>query len=263
MNVLISATNAFCEWMKLDLPRIPSPDGKRIGTQSIVTDANTVSWQVHAVQRRDALKGSTRDVIAVEARSRYAIVFSNPVFETEQDFINELEQRWCLESVHMSVDSGAITEDLVEPMINRFHQIPMELIWVRNTDLSVNAHVSDTEQWLQSYYEKYGVNTLNQEQEFELGVHVNQFHKKVKVPNGYEKFYPMSRMLDDWLYRFANSLSQWDYPNTSEGDFPSPYLLQGVPKSKKMPVNIADLSENTLPDNVVSLEAARKKQKLK
>ncbi|MET4693593.1 hypothetical protein V5J35_003677 [Endozoicomonas sp. NE40] len=69
MDILLSGTNAFCKYLNIDPPRIPSPDGKRIGTQPIQTTQDTMAWQCHAAKRQSSA-GEMIDVIVVEARSR-------------------------------------------------------------------------------------------------------------------------------------------------------------------------------------------------
>lgn len=49
-TVIISVTNAFSKWLKLDLPRFPSPDGKRIETQLLLTNEFQVGWQCHVIK---------------------------------------------------------------------------------------------------------------------------------------------------------------------------------------------------------------------
>ncbi|MFT4927373.1 MAG: hypothetical protein ACI8WB_003480 [Phenylobacterium sp.] len=49
MRIIFSACKTFTKWMKIDLPRIESPDGKRIGCQPLISDENTLSWQFNAI----------------------------------------------------------------------------------------------------------------------------------------------------------------------------------------------------------------------
>lgn len=69
-----------------------------------------------------------------------------------------------------------------------------------------------------------------------------------------ESFIPMSRMVDDWLFRFARGLSEWIYPETSAGDFPNPFLFGAA-------TLIGQEASLALPDNVVSLDEVRKRKK--
>ncbi|WP_257274591.1 MULTISPECIES: hypothetical protein [unclassified Endozoicomonas] len=257
LEVLISATNAFCKHMKVDLNRLPSPDGKRIGTQPIASGNNVIAWQVHAVKGYRNRKRYT-DVIAVEARSRYAILFSNPMFSDLDEFAERFTNRWVRESIHMAMESGATTEEQAQSMYDQFLDMEKEIRFVRNTDLSVNGHVADAEQWLSQSYEQYGLEQLDESEEIGLGMHrINCVHKKARLFPGarqMERFIPMSRMVDDWLFRFAKGLSVWAYPETPHGDFPNPF-----------PAATATVIEQdaplALPDNVVSLDEVRKRKK--
>ncbi|WP_067586059.1 hypothetical protein [Endozoicomonas ascidiicola] len=261
LQVIFSATNAFCKYIKEDLARLPSPDGKRIGTQPITTDANTISWQVHAIKGVGRRRNYT-DVIAVEARSRYAILFSHPQFSSLEDFVKRFGRRWANEGVDMAVESGATVEEQVQTMFDQFLAIEKEMFFCRNTDLSVNGHVSDADWWLSGSYENYGHNILTEPEETWLGMErINCVHKKAKPFPGakhQESFIPMSRMVDDWLFRFARGLSQWDYPQTPDGDFPNPFPISTGTDEKRAVVK--KVESYPVPDNVISLDEARKRK---
>ncbi|MGO0308708.1 hypothetical protein ACTL6P_19295 [Endozoicomonas acroporae] len=256
LEVLISATNAFCKYMKVDLDRLPSPDGKRIGTQPIASGDNVIAWQVHAIKGYRNREGYT-DVIAVEARSRYAILFSNPMFSDLDEFAERFTKRWARECIHMAIESGATTEAQAQTMYDQFLDMEKGIRFVRNTDLSVNGHVADAEQWLSQSYEDYGVEQLDESEEIGLGMHrINCVHKKARAFPGakpMERFIPMSRMVDDWLFRFARGLSEWAYPETPDGNFPNPFpAVVATVIGQKAPL--------VLRDNVVSLDEVRKRK---
>ena len=258
LEVLISATNAFCKYIKVDLHRLPSPDGKRIGTQPIASDENVIAWQVHAVKGYRDREGCT-DVIVVEARSRYAILFSNPMFTDLDDFADRFTRRWIRECIHMAIESGATTQAQAQTMYDQFLDMDKAIRFVRNTDLSVNGHVADAEQWLSQSYEHYGLEQLDESEEIGLGMHrINCVHKKARpFPDAkqMERFIPMSRMVDDWLFRFAKGLSEWAYPQTPSGDFPNPFPAAAATATRQE-------RSSALPDNVVSLDEARKRKKV-
>ena len=200
------------------------------------------------------------DVIVVEARSRYVLLFSNPGFDSLEAFSDRFRKRWAEECVHMAIESGAVTREEARGMFDQFLDTPMQMLFCRNTDLSINGHVSDAQQWLLQSYEHYGIDVLDNSNEFGLGRQINQLRKKAKPFPGarrQESFLPMSRMVDDWLYRFARGMSQWSYPDTVDGDFPNPYQFVGQAGKKKVPA-ISDLLKASRPDNVIDLAEARK-----
>ena len=262
MDILFSASNAFCKYLKADVGRLPSPDGKRIGTQPVQTTQDCMAWQCHAVKRQSSL-GEKVDVIAVEARSRYVLLFSAPEFDSQQSFFKLFRKRWAEECVHMAIESGAVTSDVANEMFEQFQNTPIRAMFCKNTDLSINGHVSDAQQWLLQSYEHYGVEHLDREEEFGLGRHINQFRKKAKPFPGakrQESFLPMSRMVDDWLHRFARGLSEWSYPNTQDGNFPNPYQLESLQGCGHFSPTVDNLIGESIPDNVVDLADARRKK---
>lgn len=221
MRLLISVTNAFAKWLKLELERMPSPDGKRIGTQPLVSDEETLAWQCHVVRAHNRAVSGT--VIAVEARSRYTLLIPFDAPPTAAEFQGALRRRWAVELVHLLLEHGVFGEDAVPELFGQFNGTPMAFQWYRNTDLSVNGHVADAEQWVLEAFEKYGVTHFDEGEAMWLGQHINQFFKRAKVNGKRGAFYPIPRFLDDALYRFAKGLAPHPYPDTPRGDFPSPY----------------------------------------
>ncbi|MBL4909204.1 MAG: hypothetical protein JKX78_04120 [Alteromonadaceae bacterium] len=224
MKVIISASNDFMKWLGLDLPRISSIDGKRVGTQTITSDESTLSWQCQAL--REHSRSQVATVIAVEASSRYCIIFPNLVKMTMAEFEQELKRRWLKEALIMAVESGAVDSTDTHVMKKQFIDTTMAFTWFKNTDLSVNGHVADTEQWIRSGLVLHRINSLGEIEAFELAFDINKMRKKVKISTQkrlHQSFVPVARLLDDALFRFAQGLSADKYPNTDTGNFPSPY----------------------------------------
>jgi len=254
MEVLIGASNAFIKWMKLDLPRIPSIDGKRIGTQPITSTASSVAWQCHALLEHS--RATIATIIAVEARSRFCIIFSNMTQLSIAEFEQQLKNQWLREVLFMAHASGAVddNEKELEQIGQQFIATKMDFNWVKNTDLSVSVHVSDVEQWIRSTSSLNRANHLGPQETNELAYHINTQRKKAKQPphKKMASFIPVSRLLDDGLFRFANGLSNDHYPETALGNFPSPY-----PQQNSQPQVSLIKSKETLPANVVCLDKFR------
>ncbi len=265
MELLISATNALNKWMKLDLPRIPSQDGKRIGTQTLHSDANSLAWQCHVLTNsHDSHRGT---VIAVEAYSRYVIIMPNLQPLSKDEFAEELLTRFGNEVIHHMLAAEAISEEQVPEVMAQYMSTPKVFSWVRNTDLSVNGHVGDAEKWVRQSTERSNVSNYSKENAISLGIHINQMKKCVTLPNKKRvKFYPVSRIVDDGLFRFAKGLSADRYYHTKPGDFPNPYDIEHIePHTKQVQTtttNNKDIPEQ-LPDNVVSLAQFRAKKQSK
>lgn len=252
MNVLLSVSNALAKWLKQELPRIPSADGKSIGTQPLHSDEQSVAWQCHIVNPKRYPGYRTAMIIAVEAQSRYTILLPVESRLSQEELEKLLITRWAKEIVHLAVEAGEIENEQVEEIFEQFLLSPIHIQWYRNTDLSVNGHVSDAEQWVLQTLEEYKLDQLDEIEAITLGAHINRMYKRVKTGGVRSApFVPTKRFLSDALYRFGKTLSPWRYAHTPAGDYPNPYE-KTVTQRKA-----TDPAEN----NVVSMDEFLRKRK--
>jgi len=249
MKIQISASNALCKWMKLDLARITSVDGKRIGTQTLTTDAETFAWQCHVIKNNAQSHYGT--VIAVEARSRYVMIFPNLAPPTQAEFEELFLGRLFIEMVNLMLHSDSIEESVADIVTTQFTRETEVFCWFKNTDLSVNGHVSDTDSWIRQSAQDNDVTAYNDDEAYGLSMHINEMRKRIASEGRNKRFIPVARMLDDALFRFAKGLARDSYPDTPNGHFPSPYPKR-IENSKQEPKKI--------PDNVVCLTSFRKQK---
>ncbi|MGL6160875.1 SEC-C metal-binding domain-containing protein [Microbulbifer sp.] len=222
LTVVISATKALEKWLGREIPRMPSPDGKRIGTQPLVTDSRTVSWQCHVIENKPG--SGLYTAIAVEAHSRYTILLPFEGRASLKEFWAALEKNWSEQLVHHMREGGFIEKAQARKVFEKFLHSPLKVHCYRNTDLSVNGHVTDAEQWVKESFEEYGIDRFEREEACGVGMHINQMFKRAKNPEGVqETFYPVPRFLADGLYRFTRGLATADFPGTPRGDYPNPY----------------------------------------
>ncbi|MFD1006788.1 MULTISPECIES: hypothetical protein [Oceanisphaera] len=221
MNITISVSNALARWLSLSLPRIPSADGKRIGTQPLSTGFDRVSWQCHLLEHGNDRLQPYHTIVAMEAYSRYVIFlpFMAPPSQIELEQV--LLERWGNEALHLAVDSGAITDDELPLMVDAFTHQHCHTHWVNNYDASINGHITDARAWFMQTLEQEGLAYLEEEHCYSLAMHINQLYKKIGTSKA--RFRPMVRLLDDTLFRFGSGLAATEYPQTKVGDFPCPY----------------------------------------
>lgn len=204
MKIIISGSKALNKWLNLDLPRLPSPDGKRVGTQPLVTDSDTISWQCHVVQ--NYYKQGAYTVIAVEAYSRFTLLMPFDVAPTQEEFEQRFCDHWARVLVSLMVEHGEIDRDQGAEFFSQCKQKMVNIGWWRNTDLSVNGHVSDAEQWVKQTIDDRHVDALSVEEAFDLAMHINQFFKNAKDKQGRkQRFYPIPRFIEDGLFRFFSA----------------------------------------------------------
>ena len=78
--------------------------------------------------------------------------------------------------------------------------------WVRNTDMSINGHMSDTEQWVKQMLADYDLQYLNEEDATGLAHHINSLQKRAnKGQSSTKKFIPLDRFIDDGINRFIGT----------------------------------------------------------
>lgn len=223
MNLIFSISNAMSRWLKVSLPRLPSHDGKRIGTQKLHTDTTQVAWQCHVISHGPR-SNPYFTVIAMEAYSRYVILLPFDRVPNQAEFEQMLLERWGNEALHLALDSGAIHDDELPLMVEAFTHHPCQSRWVNNTDLSIQAHISDAGLWLKDALAQDGLDFLDDNHCYGLGMHINGLQKKIASVSS-KKFRPMVRLLDDTLYRFGDGLAKDAYPHIKMGNFPCPYPL--------------------------------------
>ena len=254
MKIIISASNALNKWLQLDSPRMPSPKGRQVGVQKVTSNAQHITWQCHVIQNTyGSVYNRLHTVIAIEPFSRYTLLLPFDFPPSKKELEDDLIDRWGNEYLNLMIKHLVISKELIPLVIEQFEQEHKEIIWYRNTDLSVSGHVSDAEQWVHSYIDQHNIDQLNNDNALDLGHHINNQFKRVKNSQGRkEKFHPIPRFLDDGLFRFAKGLAQCDYDDAHRGNFPMPWKTEQA-------IAIKETLENELPDNVVSLADFRKK----
>ncbi|MBO1519470.1 hypothetical protein [Oceanisphaera pacifica] len=234
MDITISVSNAVARWLSLSLPRLPSADGKRIGTQALTTNFNQLAWQCHLLEHGPA-SNPYHTVVAMEAYSRYVMFlpFATPPSQAELE--QTLLERWGNEALHLAIESGAITDNELPLMVDNFSHQHNDILWVNNYDASINGHISDARAWFMQALIDEDRHYLDGDTCYGLARHINQLYKKVGGSKG--RFRPIVRLLDDALFRFGSGLSVNAYPNTKVGDFPCPY------PAPKLPSNVVNFSD--------------------
>ena len=208
-TIIFSASNALCKWLKLDLQRLPQPDGKQVGVATLVSDRNTISWQVHVIYT-DSWRQKTT-VIAVEANSRFTLLLPFDTQLSQEGLEKAILEQWANELVSLMVKQGEISRKDTARVFTRFYQQTQNVEWYRNTDLSVNGHVIDAEQWVKDTLNGRGLDALDEEMALSLSWHINSMQKSAKGKNANKRrFYPVPLFVEDGLYRYARTLFEQD-----------------------------------------------------
>lgn len=228
LDVIISTSNALCDWLREDLQRIPSQDGAHIGQQPLRSDEHTVSWQCHLVTAGSPIYGGT--VIAVEARSRYTLLLPFERVPSREQLEKALLQRWIKEVSYMAVTLAAVADPQMEAIFEQFLRCPITLYWYRNDDPALNESLHVAEQALKDTLSEYRLEVLDEVETSSVGLHLNRLLNRGNVnASAPQPHSPYERFLADALFRFARGLAETVYPDTPDGDFPNPYTNPVAP----------------------------------
>ncbi|MAN52541.1 MULTISPECIES: UPF0149 family protein [unclassified Marinimicrobium] len=222
MFVHVAATKALEKWLGGTFDRLPSPDGKRVGTQPLITNADLISWQCHVIENRPG--SGLYTAIAVEAHSRFTLLLPYSQRPSPEKFWVDLVEAWVGNLFELMVEGGFVDDDQFEQVVQNFTERAAGMVYVRNTDPSVNGHVTEAEQWVRETLAHEQLAQLDPEQAFALGRYISDLPKTAKTPEGKkERFDPVPRFMDDGLYRFGSGLAPHPFVDTPEGEFPNPY----------------------------------------
>lgn len=200
--IIFSVSNALCKWLKLDLPRFPVTVGQQPGIQPLVTDDETISWQCHVIFTDSWRERAT--VIAVEAHSRFTLLLPFDIKPTQAQVEQRLCECWAEELVSLMIKYGDVSRDKAPRIFTHFHERTQQIEWVRNTDLSVNGHVNDAEQWVKEVLADRGLDALDEDLALDLAWTINTQEKRAKQPNGKKRiFYPPALFVEDGMFRFV------------------------------------------------------------
>ena len=150
MSLLFGASNSLAKWLKADLPRLPSLDGKQAGVNTLKSDSTTMCWQAHIIDNQ--YKSYEKTLIVCEANSRFNFFMPVTTRLTLDELTKVLTIEWqamlaeTLESYQSSY--GRMPRSEIAMLLSELSDVTFNVEWVKNTDLSINGHISDAGLWV-------------------------------------------------------------------------------------------------------------------
>lgn len=197
MQVTFHASKPMARFLKkrsgVELTRLPCDDPAVVGRVPLHSSPMHVAWQLHVIQtNRDH---GDQVVLAMEAFSRYQIfipvVWNMGMKEVEA----ALMQRWLEELLLLKAGNPYIGDDMTGTVLAQLLSRPPQPNWVTNTDLSINGHLADTDQWIASELQQKRCSILREEHARDLAWYLNNQIKTVKHPEaGKLKIMPAEQM---------------------------------------------------------------------
>jgi hypothetical protein len=191
MILQLCATNFLIKWFKADLPRLPVEPGKQVGVNTVTSDRRQMCWQVHVIDNSYGSRHKT--LLAVEANSRFT-VFIPVVLKLS---VEELSARLKMEWQWVLAESLRVLEYMprsdIALLLDSLSQLNFEVAWVKNTDLSINGHISDAGLWVTQTLEQSRREQLSPEVALELAIYLNGQPKRIN--KGKDKVIPVESLL--------------------------------------------------------------------
>lgn len=191
MKILFCATNAASKWLNTELPRLPVEPGKQVGVNTVISDSKQMCWQVHIIDNSYGSRHKT--LIAVEANSRFT-VFIPVVLKLSLDELSarlKMEWQWVLAESLRVLDYMPRSD--IALLLDSLSQLNFDVAWVKNTDLSINGHISDAGLWVTQTLEQSRREKLSPEVALELAIYLNCQPKRIN--KGKDKVIPVKSLL--------------------------------------------------------------------
>ncbi len=190
MQLLFSASNALNKWLKADLPRLPQEEGKQAGVNSLLSDTTQMSWQVQIIDNE--YQSEQKTIIATEAYSRFTVFLAVDRPLSLEALSAQLTMQWQSLLAEMLAARLMANGDIAH-LLSQLENIPFSRKWVKNTDRSINGHITDAGLWLTQTLREHNLNRLPDVLAQDLACYLNNQEKRIK--NRKEKFIPIERFL--------------------------------------------------------------------
>ncbi|QMV16914.1 amino acid adenylation [Vibrio spartinae] len=194
MQLQLSASNALNKWLKADLPRLPHEPGQQVGVNKLSSDHNLMSWQVHLID--NYYRSVEKTLIVCEANSRFTYFIPlNRGLLTPDELSERLTIEWQFAFVEALETHGLVSCYDIARMLSALNDMAFKPYWIKNTDLSINGHISDAAQWVTQTLEDRNLDRLSQPLAFEIATYINSQTKSIKVNHQKQRFVPIERLL--------------------------------------------------------------------
>ena len=195
MKFQLCASNALNKYLKADLPRLPHEPGKQPGVNALISDSNVFNWQLQIID--NSYKSRKKTIIACEANSRFTFFIPVSLKLSQEELAQRLQYEWQLMMAETLEVHQLIPRSDIAVLLSELSKIEFTLHWVKNTDLSINGHISDAALWVTQTLQEEGLYELPKELAIELAIYLNTQPKRItnKTTGRKEKFIPIERLL--------------------------------------------------------------------
>lgn len=195
MKLQLSASNALNKYLKADLPRLPHEPGKQAGVNTLISDNNCFNWQLQIID--NSYKSREKTIIVCEANSRFTFFIPISLKLSQQELTQRFAYEWQLMLAQTLEVYQLIPRSDIAVLLSELSKTEFTPHWVKNTDLSINGHISDAALWVTQTLQEEGLYELSKDLAIELAIYLNTQPKRItnKTTGRKEKFIPIERLL--------------------------------------------------------------------
>ena len=146
MSLLFGASNSLAKWLKADLSRLPTLAGKQAGVNTLKSDSTTMCWQAHIIDNQ--YKSYKKTIIVCEANTRFIFFIPVTARLTLDELTNLLTMEWQAMLAETLESYQLIPRSDIAMLLSELSDLTFSVEWVKNTDLSINGHISDAGLWV-------------------------------------------------------------------------------------------------------------------
>lgn len=192
IRLILGASNALKKWLGADLPRLPAEANKQAGVNTLASDPNRLCWQVHIIDNQYSSLEKT--IIACEANSRFTFFMPVSWKLSLSELTDLLQMEWQSVLAETLNHYRLLPNSDIALLLSKLSDISFDIDWVKNTDLSINGHISDAGLWVTDTLDDQRLPSLTPEVATDLAIHLNTQTKRIKKRK--EKFIPVERLLE-------------------------------------------------------------------
>jgi hypothetical protein len=201
MKLQCSGTNAMCKWLKADFPRLPTEPGKQPGVNSIISSAEQMCWQLHIIENE--YRSWHKTIIATEATSRFTVFLPVDLLMSTEKLTQRLQMQWQLVLAESVQELRLLPGSDIALLLSNLNEADLfgncETHWVKNTDRSVNGHITDAGLWVTQTLANQKQQQLSAELAMDLAIYLNTQPKRAHKDRS--RFIPAEALL-----RYCQSL---------------------------------------------------------
>lgn len=191
----------MCKWLKADFPRLPTEPGQQPGVNSIFSSSDQMCWQLHIIENE--YRSWHKTIIATEATSRFTVFLPVDLLMPKETLTQRLQMQWQFVLAESVQELRLIPSSDIALLLSNLNEADLfgncETHWVKNTDRSVNGHITDASLWVTQTLANQKQQQLSAELALDLAIYLNTQPKRANKDRS--RFIPVEALL-----RYCQSL---------------------------------------------------------